>query len=225
MDKLNYSEFSNNRDQNLFELSEIDISTRLKTSWSAIFSKQDRIQPLLPGVKKGPPKPAAILIPFLKKKEQWHLLFTHRNNNLPEHSGQVAFPGGRMDVQDHDIIETALREANEEIGLDPHDVHVLGQLPTFQTVTNYSVTPIVAVIPWPYPLKVFQIEVERTFTIPLSWLADPENHEVIYKTLTPEYKPTPIIYFREYHDEILWGASARVTLALLEALHLYPSEN
>ncbi len=221
---MHYSGFSNKRDQNPFEFSEIDISARLKTSFSSISSRHERILPLLPGVKKGPPKPAAILIPFLKKKEHWHLLYTLRNNNLPEHSGQVAFPGGRMDAQDHDLIETALREANEEIGIQPQDVHVLGQLPTFQTVTNYSVTPIVAVIPWPYPLKIFQIEVERAFTIPLPWLADPENHEVIYKTLTPGYEPTPIIYFHEYHGELLWGASARVTLALLEALHLYPSK-
>jgi len=225
VDKLRNAGFPDNNAKNLFLISEMEISNRLKSSWTLISKKQDRIQPLLPGLEKGTPKPAAVLIPFLKEKGQWHILFTHRNNNLPEHSGQVAFPGGRMDIQDHDLIETALREAKEEIGIEPQDIRVLGQLPSFQTVTNYSVTPIVAVIPWPYPLKVFRLEVERTFTIPLPWLANPENHEVIYKTLSPEKEPTPIIYFREYHGETLWGASARFTLALLEALRLYPSAN
>ena len=90
-----------------------------------------------------------MLIPFLRIEQAWHLLFTRRNSALPEHSGQVAFPGGRADPDDPDLETTALREAYEEIGLLPADVRILGRLYDFLTITNYLVTPIVGVIPWP----------------------------------------------------------------------------
>lgn len=166
------------------------------------------------------PRPAAVLIPLLKKEGCWHILFTRRNANLPEHSGQVAFPGGRADPGDASPENTALREAWEEIGLDPADVSVLGQLNDFITVTNYLVTPIVGTFPWPYPIQLAYNEVSRVFTIPLDWLADPQNHEVRRRNLPHPYQPVQIIYFKEYDGEVLWGASARFTLELLEILGL-----
>ncbi|MBN1146647.1 MAG: CoA pyrophosphatase [Anaerolineales bacterium] len=166
----------------------------------------------------GPPRPAAVLVPLLRKEGVWHLLLTRRNADLPEHSGQVAFPGGRADPEDASPEQTALREAQEEIGLDPNDVRILGRMQTFLTTTNYHVTPIVGTVPWPYPFRLASEEVSRVFTIPLAWLADPLNHEIQEHSLLPPYKPVPVIYFQSFDGEVLWGASARLTLKLLEIL-------
>jgi 8-oxo-dGTP pyrophosphatase MutT (NUDIX family) len=166
----------------------------------------------------GDPRPAAVLIPFLRIEQAWHLLFTRRNSALPEHSGQVAFPGGRADPEDPDLDTTALREAYEEIGLLPADVRILGRLYDFLTITNYLVTPIIGVIPWPYPLRLSAEEVSAVFTIPLDWLADPANREERLRSLPAPYDPIPVVYFHPYGGEVLWGASATFTLALLEVL-------
>lgn len=164
------------------------------------------------------PKPAAVLIPLIWVEPEWHILFTRRNANLPEHSGQVAFPGGRTDPQDHTPETTALREAWEETGIRPGDVRILGRLPKFLTITNYLVTPVVGQIPWPYPLQPALEEVSRIFTIPLNWLADPQNHEERQRALPAPFAPISVIYFKEYDGEILWGASARFTLTFLNIL-------
>jgi 8-oxo-dGTP pyrophosphatase MutT (NUDIX family) len=164
------------------------------------------------------PRPAAVLIPLLREGEEWRLLFTRRTSSLAEHSGQVAFPGGRADFDDPGPEATALREAQEEIGVNPAHVRILGRLHDYLTITNYRVTPVVGVIPWPYPLLPASHEVERVFTIPLAWLANPANHEQRQRILPAPYPSIPVIYFQPYDQEILWGASARFTLALLEAL-------
>lgn len=169
---------------------------------------------------EGTPRQAAVLIPFLQREDGWHLLFTRRNPGLAEHSGQVAFPGGRMDPQDRTLEQTALREAHEEIGLDPADVRPLGRLRQFMTITNYLVTPVVGVMPWPYPLRPSPEEVSRAFTIPLAWLADRTNCEKRIRTLPAPFDRIPVIYYKPYDGEVLWGASAYITLNLLEALNL-----
>jgi 8-oxo-dGTP pyrophosphatase MutT (NUDIX family) len=164
------------------------------------------------------PRPAAVLIPLLRQENSWHILFTRRTATLAEHSGQVAYPGGRSDPVDLKPEITALREAWEEIGLEPGDVRVLGLLNDFLTITNYRVTPVVGVIPWPYPLRLADDEVSRAFTIPLDWLANPANYEEHQRTLPAPYQPVSVFYFHPYDNEVLWGASARFTLELVDVL-------
>lgn len=171
------------------------------------------------------PRPAAVLMALLWKDDCWQLLFTRRNATLAEHSGQVAFPGGRSDPDDDGPISTALRETREEIGVQPSQVQVIGQLKPFITITNYQVTPVVGVIPWPVPLIISPTEVSRVFTIPLAWLCDPDNHEFQARTLPPPYGPVSVIYFKNYDGEVLWGASARFTLTFLEAIHCVHPDN
>jgi 8-oxo-dGTP pyrophosphatase MutT (NUDIX family) len=171
------------------------------------------------------PRPAAVLIPLLRINDNWHILFTRRTTTLPEHSGQVAFPGGSSDPSDASPQDTALRETFEEIGLLPGMVRILGSLNSLQTISNYCVTPVVGVIPWPYPFQLEQVEVDRIFTIPLLWLSDPGNHEIKQRALPSPFPPIPVVYFHIYDGELLWGVSAQITLNFLVALGLLINKN
>lgn len=162
---------------------------------------------------------ASVLVPFVRVKDAWHLLFIRRPASDSDiHSGQVAFAGGKRDPEDPDLTATALREAFEEIGLLPQDVQVLGQLNPHHSISRYRIAPVVATLPWPYTLIPSPQEVARIFTIPLHWLAQPGNHEVRYRQLAGMTEPIPVVYFQEYDNELLWGATARITLSLLGCL-------
>ena len=167
-------------------------------------------------------RPAAVLVPLLWHEGAWHLLFIRRARHEHDpHSGQVSFPGGRVEPQDPSPEAAALREAAEEIGLRPQDVRVLGRLPRVRTVTDYLVTPVVGRIPWPYPLRPAQEEVADVFTVPLDWLARPEHRVQVWRAL-PGAKPYPVFFFHPYgpQEHVIWGATARMVLALLAALDL-----
>ncbi len=166
------------------------------------------------------PKPAAVLIPMLREKDEWRLLFILRAQVEGDmHSAQVAFPGGRLDPGETSAEDAALREAREEIHLDTSRVRLLGRLEDFITISNYSVTPVVGVIPWPTDLQPDTREVQRIFTIPLSWLADPENREQ-RERVAPDGQTLNVVYFKQYDQEFLWGVTARITLNFLQALQL-----
>lgn len=166
------------------------------------------------------PIPAAVLIPLLRRESEWHILYTRRTDTLPEHSGQVAFPGGRADPGEPTPEITAIREAYEEIALQPDDVDILGKLNGLPTVTNYFVTPVVGKIPWPYEFRLAVEEVSKVFTIPLKWLAKPSNFEIRSRRVPDSHLFVQVIYFKPYGGEILWGVSAQITLNLLKALGL-----
>jgi 8-oxo-dGTP pyrophosphatase MutT (NUDIX family) len=201
----------------MINLSAEDISRSLKKYKD---SHPNSVMRFPKGLLQGRPKPAAVLIPLLQIEDEWHVLFIRRTVGNMDHSGQVAFPGGRRDPEDTSVKMTALREANEEIGLHPQDVQVLGRLPGFLTISNYRVTPIVGMIPWPYCLKPSPDEVAKVFSIPLSWLSNPANRFDEYRTLPEPYSPIPVTYFKPHQNEVLWGVSAEFTLSLLSALGL-----
>jgi 8-oxo-dGTP pyrophosphatase MutT (NUDIX family) len=189
----------------------IDHKRELETNYNPRFP---------PEMFTGYPQSASVLVPMLRNKGEWEILFTRRTSSLPEHSGQVAFPGGRADPEDDSPEETALREAHEEINLSPQDVQVLGRLRELRTISNYCVQPIVGKIPWPYDFLLAKEEVSRVFTIPLEWLADQGNHSIQYRELPDSHSPVPVIYFDRYDGELLWGVSAEITLNFLESLQL-----
>ncbi len=165
-----------------------------------------------------PHRRAGVLIPLTLIDDQWHLLFIRRTEHENDHhGGQVAFPGGGADPGDADIEAAALREAHEEVGLDPREVRVLGRLDDFIVISNHHVTPVVGAFRWPYPLAPDPVEVARIFTIPLDWLGIPENHEIQYRSFPP-HNPWPVIFFKEYDGELLWGFTAALVLRLLEML-------
>jgi 8-oxo-dGTP pyrophosphatase MutT (NUDIX family) len=161
-------------------------------------------------------KCAAVLVPLIFQHDEWHVLFTRRTDRLESHKGQVSFPGGACEDGETTPEQTALREAEEEIGINPADVHVLGSLSRMITVSRFRVSPIVGVIPFPYAFKVAGIEVARVFTIPLLWLANRNN----YWEFSFGDSDRSLIAYHPYDGELLWGATARMAVNFLKALGL-----
>jgi 8-oxo-dGTP pyrophosphatase MutT (NUDIX family) len=161
-------------------------------------------------------KCAAVLIPLVWQDEEWHLLYTRRTDTVESHKGQVSFPGGACDEGETTPEQTALREAEEEIGLYPADVKVLGKLSTLITITYFRITPVVGVVRWPAVFRVGEHEVARIFTIPLGWLANPSNRWEFLRPGTPR----SLIAYHPYDGELLWGATARMTVDFLKVLGL-----
>jgi 8-oxo-dGTP pyrophosphatase MutT (NUDIX family) len=159
-------------------------------------------------------KCAAVLLPLTYTQGQWHILFTRRTDRVPSHKGQVSFPGGACDEGETTPEETALREADEEIGLRRGDVKILGRLNPLITISHYRVTPVVGIIPFPYAFKVAGAEVARVFTIPLLWLSDP-NH---YWEFVQRGAERSVIAYHPFDGELLWGATARMTLEFLKTI-------
>jgi len=159
-------------------------------------------------------KCAAVLVPLTYVEDEWHLLFTRRTDRVQSHKGQVSFPGGACDDGETTPEETALREAEEEIGLRPADVKVLGRLSQLITISSFRVSPIVGVIPFPYAFKVANIEVARVFTIPLSWLSDRNNYWEFFLRDSER----SLIAYHPYDGELLWGATARITVSFLKTI-------
>ena len=162
---------------------------------------------------------AAVLVPFLRIEDAWHILYIRRANYPGDrHSGQVAFAGGKRDDVDDDLLSTALREAEEEVGIAASDVDVLGYINHHHTISEFQVRPYVGVMPWPYGLKLDEIEVARAFTIPLNWLAQTSNYRTEERQHPESKRPWPVVYYDLYDGELLWGATARMTLSLIEVL-------
>jgi 8-oxo-dGTP pyrophosphatase MutT (NUDIX family) len=168
----------------------------------------------------GPLKCAAVLIPLAWWMDEWQLVFTRRTETVKHHKGQISFPGGGCDALESTPEATALREAWEEIGLQPGDVRLLGRLADLITISSYRVTPVVGIIPWPYPLRLEPAEVGRVFTIPLLWLADRDNWDEQPFTHDGRQIPFPVIWYHPYDGEVLWGATARIIQEFLKVLGL-----
>jgi len=168
-----------------------------------------------PLILDRPLRPAAVLLPLLQHDGEWHLLYTRRADGVETHKGQVAFPGGATEA-DETPEQTALREAEEEIGLRPADVNLLGCLPPFVTISYFRVTPVVGIIAWPYVFRVFTPEVARVFTLPLAWLADPRNFMEFVRH-NPERSA---IAYLPRDGELLWGATACMTVTFLRQMGL-----
>ena len=165
-------------------------------------------------------KCAAVLVPLAWWRDEWQLVFTRRTETVEHHKGQVSFPGGGCEIHETTPEETALREASEEIGLEPESVRLLGKLNDILTITGFRVTPIVGTISWPFPVRLETAEVGRVFTIPLAWLAGRQNWEERPFTPPGIALPVPVITYHEYDGEILWGATARITHNFLAVLGL-----
>ena len=160
---------------------------------------------------------AAVLIPLVYEEGEWKLLFIHRSDAGGLHSGEVSFPGGAVERLDENLVETALRETKEEIGIARVTIEILGFIPPLVSVTKYHVTPIVGFIQWPQKLTLDKHEVMRVFTFEIDWLKEPDNWQEREVELTGRGFVKSIFY-NEYKGEILWGLTARMTQDFLHRI-------
>jgi 8-oxo-dGTP pyrophosphatase MutT (NUDIX family) len=161
------------------------------------------------------PVPAAVLIPLVVHEQGATLLFTRRTAHLTDHAGQISFPGGRMESQDRNAVDTALRETEEEIGLQERHIEVLGVLPDYLTATGYQVSPVVAIVRPPFVLKADAFEVAEIFEVPLAFLMDGSRHQRRSLVL-PGIRRT--FYAMPYEDYFIWGATAGMVRNLFHFL-------
>lgn len=165
-----------------------------------------------PGIPEdGPLTAAAVLVPVVMRSSGLTMLLTQRTAHLRDHAGQVSFPGGRCEPEDADPEATALREAQEEVGLHPQQIEVIGRLPEYRTGTGFSITPVVALVHPPLNLKLDDFEVAEAFEPPLDFLLDTANHQrhqIEIRGAMREYWAMP------WQGYYIWGATAGMLVSL-----------
>lgn len=161
--------------------------------------------------------PASVLLPLISGENGLSLLLTQRTAHLTDHAGQISFPGGRAEETDDSAIETALREAEEEIGLRRRHVEVIGTLPEYFTGTGYRITPVVSIIQPPFELQADSSEVAEIFEVPLSFLMDGSNHQRRIVD-SPGESGRRIFYAMPFDRYFIWGATAGILRNLFHFL-------
>lgn len=160
--------------------------------------------------------PAAVLVPLVERSTGYTVLLTQRTAHLEHHPGQISFPGGRAEEEDAGPIETALREAEEEIGLQRrHVVEIAGFLDLYQTVTGFLITPVVGLVTPPFQLTLDAFEVAEAFEVPLEFILEPKHHErhsMLYKGEQRSYYVIP------YENRFIWGATAAMLVSFARRL-------
>jgi 8-oxo-dGTP pyrophosphatase MutT (NUDIX family) len=185
------------------------VPTPLSARWlRARFAETPAARPPASG---GDLTAAAVLVPIVERGDGLTLLLTQRTAHLNDHPGQISFPGGRAEAHDDSSVSTALREAQEEIGLDPARVDVIGTLPEYRTITRFSVTPVVAIVRPPFALTLDRFEVAEAFEAPLDFLLDERNHERHVVELAGARRH---YYAMPWQGRFIWGATAGMIVGL-----------
>lgn len=161
-----------------------------------------------------PLRPAAVLVAFDPANDR--LVLTKRASGLRHHPGQISLPGGKVDPQDPDDIAAALREADEEVGLAPSNVEVLGRLPPHRTVTGFSMTPVLGLIRDGFIPLPEAGEVAEVFTVPFDLIASPQNYRIERRLWRGDWRAYQTIPCGPYY---IWGATARVLYSLARRLN------
>ncbi len=158
--------------------------------------------------------PSAVLIPLYRREGQCHIVFIKRTQTVKEHKGQISFPGGSRETSDSTLLDTALRESREEIGLSPEDIEVVGELDDeITTTSNYIVTPFVAVIPWPYRFTMNPAEVDEILEVPVAALMSENCMKPDIETIDGGIVVDSYNY--HYNGRLIWGATARILYKFL----------
>lgn len=161
-------------------------------------------------------KDAAVLIPVVDDEDGAKIILTQRTTGLRKHSGQIAFPGGAIDPEDGGPEAAALREAEEEIGLDRHFVEPVGRLPDYFAASGFRITPVLAVVQRGFELTLNPTEVEHAFEVPLSFLMDPANHSQGSREWQGVIRHFYVMPYRDWH---IWGITAGILRTLYERLY------
>ncbi len=164
----------------------------------------------LPG-REGEPTLAAVLVPLVNRADGLTVLLTQRSADLPDHAGQISFPGGRVEPTDPDLGSAALREAEEEVGLPRERVTLLGTLATYETVTGFRVTPVVGWVEPPFTVRPDPVEVADVFEVPLAFLLEASNQQRHFRMMGDRRRD---FYAIPYGDRYIWGATAAMLLIL-----------
>jgi 8-oxo-dGTP pyrophosphatase MutT (NUDIX family) len=167
------------------------------------------MQPVLPL------KPAAVLVPVVDRPDHPTVLLTQRTAHLAHHAGQVSFPGGHIEPGDNGPAETALRETEEEVGLDRRHVRLIGHLDIYITRTGFVVTPVIGIVTPPFALTPDAHEVADVFEVPLAFLMDPANHHRCTATFEGTERH---FYAMPYGRHFIWGATAGMLMNLYRVL-------
>lgn len=165
-------------------------------------------------------KQAAVLIPFVPRNDSFNIVLTRRANHLKHHPGQVAFPGGRHETSDVDLIATAIRETKEETGILCKRSHILGQLPSLPTLSGYMVTPFLSTIAPDYKPKLDPNEVDQLFEVPIHYLLNPVNMRTQQFRIKGNLHNIYSIPFNNYS---IWGATAQIIKVLSNQLWHEPN--
>jgi 8-oxo-dGTP pyrophosphatase MutT (NUDIX family) len=160
-------------------------------------------------------RPAAVLVPLVAHADGIAVLLTQRTAHLHAHAGQISFPGGRIEDEDADAVAAALRETEEEVGLPPDRVSVVGRLDTYVTGTGFEIAPIVGIVEPPYPLSIDPFEVAEAFEVPLAYIVDRNNHQRVERESAGMRR---CFYVLPYQGRNIWGATAGILVNLAEVL-------
>jgi 8-oxo-dGTP pyrophosphatase MutT (NUDIX family) len=160
-------------------------------------------------------RPAAVLVALMEDPTGPQVILTRRSAALRHHLGQIAFPGGKVDPGDDGAEGAALREAQEEIGLDPSNVEILGRLPAHETVTGFTVTPVLARIREPFVWRPEAGECDEVFAVPLAHVADPANYLVEGRIWRGSLRRYYVVPWGPYY---IWGATARILRRLADRM-------
>jgi len=158
--------------------------------------------------------PSAVLLPVYENEGQYHIVFIRRTDTVKTHKGQISFPGGTREISDGTLLDTAIRESCEEIGLLSEDIEVLGELDDeITTTSNYIVTPFVAMIPWPYSFVINKGEVDEIIKVPVTALLDKDCLKPDTEFLNGKEFES---YAYHHKGKVIWGATARILNKFLE---------
>jgi len=152
-------------------------------------------------------RPAGVLVPIIQREEGLSILLTQRAAHLKDHAGQISFPGGSYEASDRSIVETALRETFEEVGITQDRVSVLGTLPQYVTISAFSITPVVGTVAPPFQTRLEASEVADVFEVPLAHVLNPANHQRHFRE---EKGIRRGFYAIPYKDRFIWGATAGI---------------
>ena len=165
--------------------------------------------------------PAGVLLLLYPKDGEYCVLLNKRTDQVEHHKGEISFPGGSKDAKDATLLDTALRETYEEMGIRPEDVEVLGQLDDTPTSTNFLITTTVGTIPYPYDFNPSELEVAEVLEVPLPALMDDETRRDEVRIVDDDLHHVPSYVYRGH---LIFGATARVLSRFLELLETAPSE-